>query len=87
MGLWFFPHCRSLDERKMPLRYIAFKLLIISVRIKILMAKSIKMIFFCDVKACSLVETDRRLSGSYYLHHEGDDLCDDGDSNRLRNIG
>jgi hypothetical protein len=51
------------------------------------MAKSIKMIFFCDVKACSLVETDRRLSGSYYLHHEGDDLCDDGDSNRLRNIG
>jgi hypothetical protein len=51
------------------------------------MAKSIKMIFFCDVKACSLVEIDRRLSGSYYLHPEGDELCEDGDSNRLWNIG
>jgi hypothetical protein len=40
-----------------------------------------------DVAPCSLIETNRRFGGAYYLHHQGDyhyhHRPDDEDSNRL----
>jgi hypothetical protein len=39
-----------------------------------------KIGLFWDAAPCSLVETDRRFRGAYYLHHEG---IDDGGSKHL----
>jgi hypothetical protein len=43
------------------------------VRFQVLTATSIKMAVFWVVAPCSLVDIDRRFSGAYCLHHEGDD--------------
>jgi hypothetical protein len=40
----------------------------ICVRCQVLMATNMKIIVFCDVAPCSLVEIDRRFRGAYCLH-------------------
>jgi hypothetical protein len=42
--------------------------------------ETMKMAVFWDVEQCSLVDTDRRFRGPYYLHHQGPD---DGGSKHL----
>jgi hypothetical protein len=42
------------------------------VRFQVLRATNMKMIFFWDVAPCSLVDIDRRFTGAYCLHHQGD---------------
>jgi hypothetical protein len=43
------------------------------VRFQVLTVAGIKMTVFCDVPSCSLVEVDRRVRGSFCLHHQGDE--------------
>jgi hypothetical protein len=42
------------------------------VRLQVLTAANMKKRAFWDIAPCSLVGTDRRFRGAYYLHHEGD---------------
>jgi hypothetical protein len=49
------------------------KLNICDMRFQVLMAASMKITVFWDVVLCSILETDRRFTDAYCLHHQGND--------------
>jgi hypothetical protein len=55
-------------------------------RFQVLTATSMKMAVIWDVAPCSLVGIDRPFRLACCLHHQGDDLLDDGGSKLLRNV-
>jgi hypothetical protein len=43
-------------------------------RFHVLAETRIKMVVFCDVEPCRLVDIDRRFREAYWLHHQGQSM-------------
>jgi hypothetical protein len=56
------------------------------VRFQFITVPNMKMVLFCDVAPCSLVEIYQRFIGAYFLHHYHY-IPNDAGSRHHRNVG